>query len=70
MVDHRMSFSWDLLVEEKDNRLRATARHRGDPKALLGRFVKRALGNREIWEGNPRLEGVTGSLPEFLSTRP
>lgn len=70
MVDHRMSFCWDLLVEEKDNRLRATARHRGDPKALLGRLVKRALGNREIWEGNPRLEGVTGSLPEFLGTRP
>ena len=68
MIDHRMSFSWDLLPAEERDRLRPQARHRAEMKPMLKRLAKRALGNREAWEGNPRLEGVTGSLPEFLQT--
>jgi hypothetical protein len=25
------------------------------------------IGNRQAWEANPRLAGVTGSLPECLA---
>ena len=70
MVDHRLMFSWDLLPAKDRNRLRMKPRSRGETGEMLKRLGKRAFGNREAWEANPRLEGVTGSLPEFLLTRP
>ena len=71
MVDHRFVFSWDLLSAEGRNRLRPTPRQgRGDVSELMKRLSRRAMGDRESWEANPRLEGVTGSLPEFLMTSP
>jgi hypothetical protein len=30
-------------------------------------MAARLLGKRQAWEANPRLAGVTGSLPEFLA---
>ena len=70
MVDHRIMFSWDLLPAEERDRLRPTARQRPEMGEMLRRMTKRAIGQREAWEANPRLEGVTGSLPEFLLTQP
>lgn len=70
MVDHRMSFSWNLLPDEERNRLRPLPRTRPEMKEMLKRLAKRAAGHRQAWEASPRLEGVTGSLPEFLITRP
>ena len=70
MVDHRLTHSWDLLPGEERRRLRAKPRQRVEKAEMLKRMAKRALGKREAWEGNPRLEGVTGSLPEFLMTGP
>ncbi len=71
MVDHRFIFSWDLLPAEDRNRLRPTPRQgRGNMGELMKRLGRRAIGDRESWEANPRLEGVTGSLPEFLMTSP
>jgi hypothetical protein len=29
-------------------------------------MMARTFGDQSIWEGNPRLAGVTGRLPEFL----
>ena len=70
MVDHRFMFSWNLLPGEERNRLRPTPRQRGEMGDMMKRLGRRALGDREAWEANPRLEGVTGSLPEFLMTHP
>ncbi|MDX1679527.1 MAG: metal-dependent hydrolase [Akkermansiaceae bacterium] len=70
MVDHRLSFSWDLLPAEERDKLRGLPRAKVDKGEMLRRLGKRAIGNREAWEASPRLEGVTGSLPEFLLTRP
>ena len=71
MVDHRFMFSWDLLPAEERNRLRPVPRQSGgDMGEMMKRLSRRAFGDHEAWEGNPRLEGVTGSLPEFLMTSP
>jgi len=70
MVDQRLSFSWDLLPAEERSRLRPQPHHRPKVKETLKRLAQRAAGNRDAWEANPRLEGVTGSLPEFLMTSP
>lgn len=70
MVDHRYPFTWDILPDEKNDRLRQKMGKRGEPGPMLQRLAKRMIGIRDPWEGNPRLEGVTGSLPEFLATQP
>lgn len=67
MVDHRLVFSWDLLDEGEDRLRQLRARRGGGAVELLKRLGSRALGNREAWEAHPRLEGVTGSLPESLA---
>lgn len=67
MVDHRMVFSWDLLPDEDEDRLRQIRGRRGEASSLLKRLAARAAGDRKLWEGHPRLEGVTGSLPESLA---
>jgi inner membrane protein len=40
---------------------------RGDVGEMLSRMGQRIVGKRERWEANPRLDGVTGSLPETLA---
>lgn len=67
MVDHRLVFSWDLLDEGEDRLHPLRARRGGGAVELLKRLGSRALGNRGAWEAHPRLEGVTGSLPESLA---
>jgi inner membrane protein len=67
MVDSRMAFAWDVMPAATGDRLRQLSPRRGGAGETLRRMVARIGGNREEWEANPRLAGVTGSLPEFLA---
>ena len=67
MVDGYCAFAWDVMPGEAGEKLRRCRFPRQDAGEALWRMCKRAFGNREAWEANPRLAGVTGSLPEFLA---
>jgi hypothetical protein len=68
MVDSRMVFSWDVVPGAKrGSRLRPLKSGRDGAGETLERMFKRMAGDRQAWEANPRLAGVTGSLPEFLA---
>ena len=67
MVDQRLTFAWDVLPDSKTGRLRPHRMSRGNAGETLTRLVQRALGRRYRWEANPRLDGVTGSLPEPIA---
>ncbi len=68
MVDSRLVFAWDILPRaESGERLRSLSSGRDNAGEALKRLARRAVGDREAWEANPRLAGVTGSLPEFLA---
>ncbi|MDP3851634.1 MAG: metal-dependent hydrolase [Luteolibacter sp.] len=67
MVDSRLSFSWNVLPQEKNERLQPLRPTRTGVGETLRRMVLRTVGQRVEWEANPRLAGVTGSLPEFLA---
>jgi inner membrane protein len=66
MVDGWNAFAWDILPAESGETLRRCARPEMDAGQMVSRMLKRIFGNKEAWEANPRLAGVTGSLPEFL----
>lgn len=67
MVDSRLAFAWDVTPDAPGDRVRQLHPTRPTPDDTLRRMVARMLGNRQAWEANPRLAGVTGSLPEFLA---
>jgi inner membrane protein len=67
MVDSRLVFAWEIRPGDSGDKLRSAGSARPDPGETLGRMLARIGGNREAWEGNPRLDGVTGALPEFLA---
>lgn len=67
MVDSRMVFAWEVTPDAKGDRIRHISPTRIRPADTLNRMALRIFGNREAWEANPRLAGVTGSLPEFLA---
>jgi len=69
MVDNRLSFAWNVLPNEDSDRLQPLRPVRADPAGTLKRMGQRLIGHREAWEANPRLAGVTGSLPEFLAVQ-
>ena len=66
-VDSHLAFSWDVLPAARRDHLRQTAHPQGDTMQMLKRMATRIIGMRDAWEANPRLAGVTGSLPEFLT---
>ncbi len=69
MVDSRLSFAWDLTPNAPGDPLqRLVPAHSGAATTVM-RMAERIIGNRAAWEANPRLAGVTGSLPEFLATK-
>jgi len=71
MVDHRLVFSWDLLSAEPRNRLHPLRLNRGQGvSSMVKALASRAFAKRQHWEAHPRLEGVTGSLPESLAVEP
>lgn len=67
MVDSRLVFAWEIRPNEGGDKLLSVGSVRPDPGETLRRMVARIGGNREAWEANPRLDGVTGALPEFLA---
>ena len=67
MVDNRFRFSWDIVSDARGDLLRPLRPTRANPEEILRRMGARIVGNRDQWEANPRLAGVTGSLPEFLA---
>ena len=67
MVDSRVAHSWVFTRDANGDRLQQTDdvwRNAGD---MLNRLSGRLVGNRGMWEANPRLAGVSGSLPEYLA---
>ncbi len=67
MVDSRPAFTWVLDFDAEGDSLRQIrpegGRNAGETMRRLG---LRMLGNRDSWEANPRLAGITGSFPELL----
>ncbi len=68
-VDSRMAFAWDVLPAASGDPLRPLAHPRNHTAQMLKRMALRIGGNRAHWEANPRLAGITGSLPEFLAVK-
>jgi len=66
MVDSRLVDSWVIDPKSQGDRLRRSYIEQVDAGEYWKRLFARMLGKRENWEGNPRLAGVAGSLPEFL----
>lgn len=67
MVDSRLAASWIINATATDDALTAISPDTTGTGDSFGRMARRTFGNREIWEANPRLAGVRGSLPEFLA---
>ncbi|MCP5544017.1 MAG: metal-dependent hydrolase [Akkermansiaceae bacterium] len=65
-VDSRFMFAWDILPDAHNDPLQPIRAKRSGMGETLERLSARMFGIRGKWEGNPRLEGVTGSLPETL----
>ena len=69
MVDSRLAFAWNINPASKGDHLQALRPVRVAAGDTLRRMVARMCGQRQEWEANPRLAGVTGSLPEVLAVR-
>lgn len=67
MVDSRLAVSWAFDIESKSDRLRRIDEKWRNTGDMLNRMSSRMIGHRDLWEANPRLAGVPGSLPEFLA---
>jgi hypothetical protein len=67
MVDSRLAASWIINATATDDALTPISPDTTGAGDSMGRMARRTFGNREIWEANPRLAGVRGSLPEFLA---
>lgn len=66
-VDLRPAFTWLLSYQEEGDRLRTLPRETRNSGEILKRMGGRIFGNREKWEGYPRLAGNPASLPEQLN---
>ncbi len=66
-VDGRAAFSWVLEPEEEGDRLRQIGPSGRGGAEVLRRMGLRIIGDEDAWEGNPRLAGIHGSLPEPLT---
>ncbi len=70
VCDHRLVFAWDILPEENNKMRPKRPRGGSGVREALTELGNRILGNQDKWDETPRLEGVTGSLPEILVTQP
>ena len=66
-VDSRIVFAWSFRPADERDRLRTLRPEFDDKLGAMKRIFLRILGNKDQWEGNPRLAGTRGSLPEFLN---
>jgi inner membrane protein len=69
MVDSRLAFAWNLTPNAHGDRLEPIHSVSARPGETFKRMAARLFGSRAAWEANPRLAGVTGSLPEFLAVK-
>lgn len=67
MVDSRLAFAWDVMPDASGDHVRQIHPARTKLIETLKRMALRIVGYGDEWEANPRLAGVTGSLPEFLA---
>jgi inner membrane protein len=65
-VDSRLAYSWVIDPSLKSDHLRPDSSDVANVADYYQRLAARITGNHQSWEANPRLAGVTGSLPEFL----
>lgn len=66
MVDHRLQRSWIIDANSDKEPLREIRIASAYDEAFVKRMGSRIFGDPTRWEGNPRLTGVKGSLPESL----
>lgn len=66
MVDSRVALSWVINPTIKGDHLRQISQDGEKSADTLHRLGARIFCDHQAWEANPRLAGVTGSLPEFL----
>lgn len=70
MVDSRLPYSWVIDATEKSDHLRDMSAHEENSAEYLERMAKRIFPSSENdWDAIPRLAGVAGSLPEFLTVQ-
>jgi inner membrane protein len=67
MVDSLLGDAWVIDPTLKKDHLRSFSANSAHSSDYFQRLATRISGNRESWEANPRLAGVSGSLPEFLA---
>jgi inner membrane protein len=67
MVDSRPAASWLILADATGDALRPSIATPTKTSDTLKRQTARLIGRRDSWEANPRLAGISGSLPEFLA---
>lgn len=65
-VDSRLAHSWVIDSTLESDHLRPDSPDKDDMADYFQRLASRIAGDHSSWEANPRLAGVTGSLPEFL----
>ncbi|MBK1883324.1 metal-dependent hydrolase [Luteolibacter pohnpeiensis] len=65
-VDSNLKLTWVLNAGKKGDRLQEEELRFPEQKDIFKRMLYRMIGNREKWEGYPRLAGVKGSFPEHL----
>lgn len=66
-VDSRLADSWLIISSVKGDFLRSISSSEQKVDKNLRRMSARIFGNHQAWEATPRLAGVPGSLPEFLT---
>ena len=66
MVDSLLGVSWVIDPTLKKDHLRSFSPSSANSSDYFQRLFTRISGNCGSWEANPRLAGVSGSLPEFL----
>lgn len=66
-IDSRLTDSWLIILSAKGDSLRPISPSEQVTDNNLRRMSARIFGKHEAWEGTPRLTGVPGSLPEFLT---
>lgn len=66
MVDSRLPVAWTLNFTATGDPLQPILIEDDPHHDQWSRMAARLVGDRRAWEANPRLAGVSGSLPEFL----
>lgn len=66
VVDSSLTETLHIDLSAKGESVQVLSKPAGSRTEYVKQTFFRIFGNRDAWEGNPRLDGVTGSLPEYL----